>query len=99
MRVFAGRPSGRRRTDPGSEVTLDTVRGGDDFEVLGIDDGQARVSALRFGMAEGALVSCVTRIPAGPVVLRSGRQEIAVGRNLARRIRVRHVSATSRAAG
>ena len=57
--------------------------------VVGIDDERARDVALRFGMAAGASVCCVAAIPAGPIVLRSGRQEIAVGRTLARRIAVR----------
>jgi Fe2+ transport system protein FeoA len=43
-------------------------------------------------MAEGACVECVTRIPAGPLVIKSGRQEIAVGRSLAKRISVRRLS-------
>ena len=69
--------------------TLDAIRSGEHIEILGVDDEYARIQALRFGMAEGACVQCVTRIPAGPLVLRSGRQEIAVGRNLAKQIRVR----------
>lgn len=82
---------------PGADVcegceqrcTLDQARRGDRMVVLGVDDAQARIHAIRFGMAEGATVSCVARIPAGPIVLRSGRQEIAVGRELAKRISVR----------
>ena len=68
---------------------MDTLRRGDQCVVVGIDDERARDVALRFGMAAGATVSCVTAIPAGPIVLRSGRQEIAVGRGLARRIAIR----------
>jgi Fe2+ transport system protein FeoA len=56
----------------------------------------ARIAALRFGMSEGAQISCVTRIPAGPVVVRSGRQEIAIGRGLAKRITVRPVECKER---
>lgn len=79
----------KARIETGAKgATLDQVRRGDDVLVLGVDDDLARVHALRFGMAEGARVSCVTRIPAGPIVVRSGRQEIAVGRELAKRIRV-----------
>lgn len=74
---------------PAGERMLDSVRAGETFEIVCIEDEAARLTALRFGMAEGAVVSCVTRIPAGPVVLRSGRQEIAVGRSLARGICVR----------
>ena len=71
---------------------MDTLRRGDRCIVTSIDDERARDVALRFGMAAGATVSCVTAIPAGPIVLRSGRQEIAVGRGLARRIAIRGLS-------
>ena len=72
--------------------SLDCIRKGERIEIVSVDDQQARVQALRFGMAEGACVECVTRIPAGPLVLKSGRQEIAVGRALAKRISVRRLS-------
>jgi Fe2+ transport system protein FeoA len=39
-------------------------------------------------MGEGASIECVLTLPGGPVVLRVGRQEIAVGRGLARRVLV-----------
>jgi len=82
---------GRDRCDgceQSAACTLDLARRGDRLVVLGVDDERARMHAVRFGMGEGACVSCVTVLPAGPVVLRSGRQEIAVGRELAKRIRV-----------
>jgi Fe2+ transport system protein FeoA len=69
--------------------TLDCVKAGEHLEIVSVDDEHARIQALRFGMSEGASVQCITRIPAGPLVLKSGRQEIAVGRSLAKRIRVR----------
>ncbi len=72
-------------------LTLDRLRRGDACEVVAIGDEMARITALRFGMAEGACISCITRVPAGPVVVRSGMQEIAIGRNLARKIDVRRV--------
>ena len=72
--------------------SLDCIRKGEKIEIVSVDDTQARVQALRFGMAEGACVECVTRIPAGPLVIKSGRQEIAVGRSLAKRISVRRLS-------
>lgn len=88
-------------TGPGSveECTLDQLRSGDDIEILSVDDDYARMHALRFGMAEGAHARCVTRVPAGPIVMRSGRQEIAVGRKLAQRIRVRKTHSDARKAG
>lgn len=71
------------------ECALSAARRGEHFEIVAVDDEHARIQALRFGMSEGACVECITRIPAGPIVLKSGRQEIAVGRSLAERIRVR----------
>jgi Fe2+ transport system protein FeoA len=71
------------------QLTMDQMRRGDEFVVTHVGDERARVTAIRFGISEGATVQCVTKIPAGPIVLKSGRQEIAVGRNLARKICVR----------
>jgi Fe2+ transport system protein FeoA len=78
-----------RERDTCVASTLADARAGDHLVVTSVDDDRARITALRFGMAEGACVHCVTRIPAGPIVLRAGRQEIAVGRDLAKRIGVR----------
>ena len=61
----------------------DLARKGDTLEIVSIKDDYARIQALRFGLGEGTVATCVTRIPAGPIVLKSGRQEIAVGRKLA----------------
>lgn len=69
--------------------SLDRARTGEQLQIMEVGDEHARMQALRFGMAEGACVTCVTRIPAGPLVLKSGRQEIAIGRALAKRIQVR----------
>jgi Fe2+ transport system protein FeoA len=77
---------------PHDMCSLDRVHKGDRIEIVSVNDQHARVQALRFGMAEGALVECVTRIPAGPLVIKSGRQEIAVGRALAKRISVRRLA-------
>ncbi|MBN1192786.1 MAG: ferrous iron transport protein A [Coriobacteriia bacterium] len=72
--------------------TLACLTPGNSAVIESIECPNARAQALRFGMGEGATVSCVTVIPSGPLVLRSGRQEIAVGRGLARRIRVRQAA-------
>jgi Fe2+ transport system protein FeoA len=77
--------------DECADCTLADARKGQCMLVTSVNDPGARVTALRFGMAEGAHVHCVVRIPAGPIVLRSGRQEIAVGRELAKRIGCRLV--------
>ncbi len=85
--------------DACANCTLADARAGQRFTVTSVDDERARITALRFGMAEGACIQCVARIPAGPIVLKSGRQEIAVGRDLAKRIQVRHQDPTAGLAG
>lgn len=69
-------------------MTLDMVRRGDSVRILKINDPQVRVQALRFGIGEGSDVSCSENVPAGPIVVRRGRQEIALGRGIARSISV-----------
>ncbi|MDI6901806.1 MAG: FeoA family protein [Anaerosomatales bacterium] len=68
--------------------TLAAARRGDRLVVLAVDDDRSRAHAIRFGLDEGAEVECVTSLPAGPIIVRSGRQEIAIGRGLASRVRV-----------
>ncbi|MHB1136885.1 MAG: FeoA family protein [Coriobacteriia bacterium] len=82
---------GRRWMD--AQGTLLALRPGEDGVVGHIADDSARAQAVRFGIGDGALITCITTLPGGPVVLRAGRQEIAVGRGLAARIEVRPVMA------
>ena len=76
------------RTRGLADGTLGSLRAGDRAVITRIADDTARAQATRFGMGEGAQVSCVTTLPGGPVIVRSGRQEIAIGRGLAGRISV-----------
>ncbi|MFO7274281.1 MAG: ferrous iron transport protein A [Symbiobacteriaceae bacterium] len=69
-------------------MTLDQAKPGQTFRIRSIDDPAARLAAIRFGIAEGSRASCEAVLPGGPVVLRKGKQEIALGRSLAHRIEV-----------
>jgi Fe2+ transport system protein FeoA len=64
---------------------------GQAFVITHIDDDMARLQALRFGIAEGARAMCQVKLPGGPVVVRKGKQEVALGHNLAHRIIVEPV--------
>ena len=57
--------------------------------IVSIPDDSVRAQAIRFGIAVGAEVECAEKLPAGPVVVHKGKQEIAIGRKLAERIEVR----------
>ena len=70
-------------------LTLDCTHIGDRVEIVSVDDAHARIQALRFGINPGAIVTIAGRVPAGPIVVKSGYQEIAIGRPLARKIQVK----------
>jgi len=72
-------------------VTLDETRPGQVFRIVSISDDLARLQAIRFGITEGARAVCESVLPGGPVVVRKGMQEMALGRALARRIQVEPV--------
>lgn len=69
-------------------MSLSDLRRGESATVKGIADEGLRMQLLRFGITAGCRVRCHARLPFGPVVLRYGGQEIAVGREVARRVAV-----------
>ncbi|MDW7710120.1 MAG: ferrous iron transport protein A [Deferrisomatales bacterium] len=69
-------------------MCLSDMRRGEWARVTRIPDDDLRVQLLRFGIGDGSRVRCHAKLPLGPVVLRYGGQEIAVGRQLARTIQV-----------
>lgn len=69
-------------------MTLAELSPGLQGRILRLPDGLVRAQAIRFGLAEGADVLCCERIPRGPIVIRRGLQQIALGRALAATITV-----------
>lgn len=69
-------------------MTLDRVTKGQKIEIMSIPDEKIRVQAIRLGIYEGATMMCSEKVPAGPVILQNRLQEIAIGRNLAKTIKV-----------
>lgn len=64
------------------------IKKGQSARITQIPDEQARSQAIRLGIGEGSIISCEEIIPAGPVIIRRNRQEIAIGRGLAQSITV-----------
>jgi len=56
--------------------------------IVSLPPGAFRSQAIRFGLSEGSRVMVRERVPRGPVVIRRGLQEVAIGRNLAGSIAV-----------
>lgn len=69
-------------------MTLDKAKKGQQVVIRNIADEIIRAQAIRFGIAEGTVVTLQEIVPAGPVVVLRSKQEIAIGRQLAKNIRV-----------
>lgn len=67
---------------------IDTVPVGCWTRIEAIEDEVARRELTRLGFEEGADVEVVSRIPFGPIVLQRRQRQIAIGRELARRVHV-----------
>jgi len=70
---------------------LSEAKQGDTIKILSIPNDIIRAQAIRFGISEGSVVTCDSLIPAGPVILRKNKQEIAIGYGLAREILVEEI--------
>ena len=72
-------------------MTLLDARPGRPVRILKIADDRARAQCVRFGIGEGAVVESAEKLPLGPVLVRHCRQEICMGRKLARRVLIEDV--------
>ena len=73
---------------PNTIFTLDQAKTGDVLCIRAIDCQRSAVNALRIGLSEGETVELVSKVPAGPLVVRKGRLEIALGREYCKKIQV-----------
>ena len=62
---------------------LSAVRKGHAVQILRLPAGDIRMQFIRIGLMEGALVTCIERLPGGTMVLRHHRQEVALSADLA----------------
>ncbi|MBC8045145.1 MAG: ferrous iron transport protein A [Rhizobacter sp.] len=75
-------------------MLLKDVRKGQHLKIQRIEDAGVRTQLVRFGIGEGSTVRCHERIPFGPIVVKRGRQEVAIGREIAKAIHVELISIT-----
>lgn len=71
-----------------SNNTLDKARKGKTVTIVNLPSGTIRSQLIRLGLIEGGIVKCVERLPGGTIVIQKNRQEIAVGFDLAKKIKV-----------
>jgi Fe2+ transport system protein FeoA len=72
--------------------TLDKLAVGDRFAITEVKDDDIRCQLMRLGMDENECLCCDYVLPGGPVIVKRGRQQIAVGRDLAGQIEVEVLS-------
>jgi Fe2+ transport system protein FeoA len=70
-------------------MCLNDVGRGQEVYITCIEDESLRTQLVRFGISEGSCIRCLERIPLGPCMIRHNRQEIAIGRDAAEKVRVR----------
>ena len=74
-------------------ITLDQAKVGDTLLIKHITDPDTATVAMRMGIAEGEVLKLASKVPGGPLVIRRGAIEIALGRELCRSIQVEPASA------
>jgi len=66
-------------------MNLKSIKAGQRIEITNIPD-ELIADLLRLGISTGDLVTCVSSIPGGPVILEQELQELALGEKYAKRI-------------
>jgi ferrous iron transport protein A len=72
-------------------MSLNDLRRGQSGTITNVPDENLRIQLLRFGIINGTQVRCHCKLPFGPVVLKYGGQEIALGRDIARQVTIKAV--------
>jgi ferrous iron transport protein A len=71
-----------------ASFTLEQAKVGDTLLIRRITDPETAITAMRLGVSEGEVLELASKVPGGPVVIRRGAVEIALGRELCRQIEV-----------
>ena len=69
-------------------MTLADATEGKTFTIKNTDGEEVTVQAMRFGIAQGAVINIEKNIPGGPVIVSRNQMELAVGRQFAQQIEV-----------
>jgi Fe2+ transport system protein FeoA len=71
-----------------SEMKLSTLRKGMRARIAQLPEGEMRSHFIRIGLMEGAIISCLEKLPGGTVVLGFHHQEVALSGELAESIAI-----------
>jgi len=67
--------------------SLNQIKSGEEFFCVEIPD-LIKAELIRLGICEGNVLTCISKIPAGPVVIRKDLSEIAIGNSYSKQIKV-----------
>ncbi|QNO15656.1 ferrous iron transport protein A [Alkalicella caledoniensis] len=70
-------------------MLLTDCRKGDVVEIMDIHDNWAKEQVIRFGIVQGVKVTCVSISTHGPVVIKKNNQQIALGYQIAKEVKVK----------
>lgn len=68
--------------------TLDKIKKGDFLTVVKLPPGLFKIQLMRLGILEGDKLFCLERLPGGTIIIQKNRQEIAIGYELAKQIKI-----------
>ncbi len=71
-----------------NNITLDKARKGNLITIVNLPGGEINAQLIRIGISEGETLLCLQRLPGGTIILQKNRQEIAVGYDLAKKIKI-----------
>ncbi|AFN75883.1 FeoA family protein [Melioribacter roseus P3M-2] len=71
-----------------NNITLDKARKGNLITIVNLPGGEINAQLIRIGISEGETLACLQRLPGGTIILQKNRQEIAVGYDLAKNIKI-----------
>ncbi|TYB30755.1 MAG: ferrous iron transport protein A [Candidatus Mcinerneyibacterium aminivorans] len=69
-------------------MTLANLKKGDKFKIVSINKNKINSQIIRFGLGEGSIAKCIEKIPRGPVILSKNYQEIALGHQISKNIKI-----------
>lgn len=69
-------------------TTLNQLSVGQSAAIIDIGDIETETNLIRLGIGRGEVITCVAKIPAGPVVIRRHAIEIALGDAVSRNISI-----------
>lgn len=71
--------------------SLDKATEGKSFKVIKLPTGDIKSQLIRLGISEGNKIKCAHKLPGGTIVVQKNRQEIAIGFDLAKKIKVQEI--------